>query len=234
MHSLDYRKAVLLMYANVNSMRVVARILKVSISSVSRWVKRVEPIKRRLVVPSLVHHIESTVREALATDPYARKYANTSKLHSTNAHQWWSVQGCSRHFMFINSALATTGFRLAYWIDYASNSFYPSIQTFECKVYRDYIDGNPHLPRYWVKEINVNVDAGSFVTFHEVTEGLRSMFSPVQINVDGRHLRIKMNDDHVEHCLATAAREGVSLAWKKLRLQIGKDHAHFVDDETSL
>lgn len=50
-------------------MREVSRILKVSIASISRWVRRIRPVQRRPGSPSLVQKIEGTVRDALVVDP---------------------------------------------------------------------------------------------------------------------------------------------------------------------
>ena len=47
MYSVSFRKAVLLLYEHFKSMRKTASVLKVSIASISRWCKSINPIQRK-------------------------------------------------------------------------------------------------------------------------------------------------------------------------------------------
>jgi len=69
MYSLDFRKAVLLLYENFQSMRKVSQVLKISIASISRWCKRLEYQKRPNKPRKFSDNCRMFVKSLLLTNP---------------------------------------------------------------------------------------------------------------------------------------------------------------------
>jgi transposase len=69
MHSVGFRQAAVALYRHLQSLRQVARILQVSIASISRWMRRLIPLQRRRT--GFLHNIQHSVQQLLDSRPFS-------------------------------------------------------------------------------------------------------------------------------------------------------------------
>ena len=69
MYPIDYRRATLLLYDYFQSMRKTSDALKVSIASISRWSKRIDPKKKQGIRTKLSDAMVICVQHAISKDP---------------------------------------------------------------------------------------------------------------------------------------------------------------------
>jgi len=87
MHSIDFRKAVLMLYDHFQSMRKVSQMLKVSIASISRWCKRLDPIPRLRNPRKFTAECRATVKALLLNDPLMTCQEIVSRIAETTIHK---------------------------------------------------------------------------------------------------------------------------------------------------
>lgn len=83
MHSVDFRKAALMLYGYFRSMRKVSRILKVSIASISRWCKRIDPLPHSNKPRKFSEECRLTVKSMLLNDPLLSCQEIVAKIAET-------------------------------------------------------------------------------------------------------------------------------------------------------
>jgi hypothetical protein len=69
MHPVEYRTAVVRMYDFSGSMRKISKALNVSTASISRWCKRLQPLKWKSREPKILPAIESAIKLILHDHP---------------------------------------------------------------------------------------------------------------------------------------------------------------------